>query len=314
MVLSDAELQPEPYLGDPDADRAAQRTARRAQVRRERQREAVADEPSGPAMLVLSADEASCAELCALLRAFGFSVQVMAQAPGLAAPWPFVAVFIAMPITAADGGNVFNLCNQVRESSRLPGETKPLLVLATQQLSATDRVRAGLAGCQEILLGAATRGGVAQLLDARGIAAAIRTHGASDAREPHLARGCTHTRSSAPSRVRRAATSSDGARRESPTTAATCRSSTIVSATRRHGHHTTPAHAPHRRSSARRQQDHAAEPVVTLPTGRRSSPPSPHHVFAWRRRRRRRGRSSCRACASLTSALQRVRPSFVVHR
>ena len=170
LVLSDTELQPEPYLGDPDADRAAQRDARRAQVRRDRQRDTTSDAPPAPEMLVLSADEAACGELCALLRAFGFGVQVMPQAPTLPAPWPFVAVFVTAPIHTAEGGDAFDLCNQVRESSRLPGDAKPLLVLATMQLSATDRVRAGLAGCHEILLGASTRGSVAQLLDARAIA------------------------------------------------------------------------------------------------------------------------------------------------
>ena len=58
----------------------------------------------------------------------------------------------------------------MRERSRLPGETKPVLVLMALQLSATDRVRAGLAGIQEIVLGAPTRGSVAKVLDARGIA------------------------------------------------------------------------------------------------------------------------------------------------
>jgi hypothetical protein len=170
LVLSDTELQPEPYLGDPDADRAAQRAARRAQVRRDRHREAADDAPKAPEMLVLSADESSCSELCTQLRAFGFGVQVTAQAPALPAPWPFVAVFVTMPIHTAEGGDTFDLCNQVRENSRLPGQKKPLLVLATQQLSSTDRVRAGLAGCHEILLGPVNRGSVAQLLDARAIA------------------------------------------------------------------------------------------------------------------------------------------------
>ena len=112
----------------------------------------------------------SCGELCAPLRAFGFGVQRSPEPPALPAPWPFVAVFVTAPIHTADGGDAFDLCNQVRESSRLPGGTKPLLVLVTQQLSATDRVRAGLAGCHEILLGAPTRGSVAQLLDGRAIA------------------------------------------------------------------------------------------------------------------------------------------------
>jgi hypothetical protein len=68
-----------------------------------------------------------------------------------------------------DGGDAIDLCNHVRERSRLPGVLKPVLVLVAEQLSATDRVRAGLAGCNEILLGAITRGGVAKALDTRGI-------------------------------------------------------------------------------------------------------------------------------------------------
>jgi len=170
LVASDIEARPAPYLGDPDADRAAQRAARRAQVRRERQRDAPPVEEAPPDVLVLGADPAACDPLCAQLRAFGFAVQCLSAAPPLPAPWPFVAVFVAPPVQAADGGDAIDLCHQVRESSRLPGEKKPVLVLAAPQLSATDRVRAGLAGCNEILLGAPTRGAVAQLLDARGIA------------------------------------------------------------------------------------------------------------------------------------------------
>ena len=68
LVLSDAHLRPEPYLGDPDADRAEQRDARRAQVR-----EIVSVTPlpmdRAPEMLVLSATS-PCD--CVLLRAFGF--------------------------------------------------------------------------------------------------------------------------------------------------------------------------------------------------------------------------------------------------
>jgi hypothetical protein len=167
LVRSDPEARAEPYLGDPDADRTAQRAARRAEVRRERARDAAAaDVPSAPEMLVLSADEAACSELCELLRAFGFGVQVMPAAPALPAPWPFVAVFV--DATTATG-DAIELCNQARESGRLPGEVKPVLLLVAQQLSATDRVRAGLAGCNEILLGAVTRGSVARVLEARGI-------------------------------------------------------------------------------------------------------------------------------------------------
>ena len=108
--------------------------------------------------------------LCDQLRAFGFDVQVRQDPPDLPAPWPFVAVFVDQALRPAEGGDAMDLCNDVRERSRLPGVLKPVLVLVADQLSATNRVRAGLAGCNEILLGAITRGGVAKVLDTRGIA------------------------------------------------------------------------------------------------------------------------------------------------
>jgi hypothetical protein len=251
LVLSDTELQPEPYLGDPDADRAAQRTARRAQVRKDRLRETTPDAglvaaagspeaiaasrpvpqapavsalpaldaiptesavpvarattqassappvsatppasakptasptspaaagsrqavtaPTTPAILVLRVTGADPDPLCDQLKAFGFDVQVRQDLPHLPAPWPFVAVFIDQALRPVDGGDAIDLCNEVRERSRLPGVLKPVLVLVADQLSATNRVRAGLAGCNEILLGGITRGTVAQVLDTRGI-------------------------------------------------------------------------------------------------------------------------------------------------
>jgi hypothetical protein len=170
LVMSDPHARTEPYLGDPEADRAAERTARRAQVRRERTRAAEPAGPAAPEVLVLATDDNACALLCDLLRGFGFGVQRLAALPELPAPWPFVAVFVARTMSGTDGADAIEVCNQVREGSRLPGTLKPVLVLVAEQLSATDRVRAGLAGCNEVLTGAPTRGSVAQLLDARGIA------------------------------------------------------------------------------------------------------------------------------------------------
>lgn len=175
LVRSDPEAMPAPWLGDPDADRATQRAARRAEVRRERVRAALPDATVGapahaPEVLVLAADADACGELCALLQGFGFGVQVMAGAPAMPVPWPFAAVFVSAALRDNDGGDAIDLCNRVRESSRLPGETTPVLLLLAPQLSATDRVRAGLAGVHEVLLGAPTRGSVAKALDARGVA------------------------------------------------------------------------------------------------------------------------------------------------
>jgi hypothetical protein len=266
LVRSDPEARLEPWLGDPDAERAAQRTARRAQVRKDRLRDAMpeADFPptesqavglhppphadpvptlrampsavnatplvsevptlrdalpsasdvpplstvpaaratpqpgatphvgaapaasptppqavsepapdkgaAAPAILVLRAIGDDPDPLCEQLKAFGFHLEVRRDPPDLPAPWPFVAVFIDHALRIDDGGDAIDLCNEVRERSRLPGVLKPVLVLVADQLSATNRVRAGLAGCNEIVLGAITRGSVAKVLDTRGIA------------------------------------------------------------------------------------------------------------------------------------------------
>ncbi|MCG3190575.1 MAG: hypothetical protein LKCHEGNO_03322 [Burkholderiaceae bacterium] len=130
-------------------------------------------EPAKPAVssiLVLREAGNEPDPLCEQLRAFGFDVQVRREPPDLPAPWPFVAVFVDQALHPADGGDAMDLCNDVRERSRLPGVLKPVLVLVASELSATNRVRAGLAGCNEILLGAITRGAVAKVLDTRGIA------------------------------------------------------------------------------------------------------------------------------------------------
>ena len=126
--------------------------------------------PAAPAILLLRADGTDPDPLSDQLRAFGFDVQARSQPPDLPAPWPFVAVFVDLALHPADGGDAIDLCNEVRERSRLPGVLKPVLVLVADQLTPTNRVRAGLAGCNEILLGEISRGGVARVLDTRGIA------------------------------------------------------------------------------------------------------------------------------------------------
>lgn len=266
FIVSDPEARRAPWLGDPEAERAAQRAARRAQVRKDRLRDVgqettagdldaapaaapspsprpapsaiplptLTDElppipaappterndspvqtppdmtpqaapsmppgvqpaaaatagaapaaeaaptptaappavakPAAPAILVLRPAGNEPDPLYEQLRAFGFDVQVQSQPPDLPAPWPFVAVFVDQALHPVDGGDAMDLCNDVRERSRLPGVLKPVLVLVADQLTPTNRVRAGLAGCNEILLGAITRGAVAKVLDTRGIA------------------------------------------------------------------------------------------------------------------------------------------------
>ena len=172
LVRADAEERPAPWLGDPEAERADQKSSRRAQVRRERQRDTEPGSlvPEQPAVLVFCAVDETSSPLCALLRVFGFRVSTVKDLPALAAPWPFEAVFFDLTVGALPGGDPIELCNRVRESSRLPGVRKPALMLVAAQLSPTDRVRAGLAGCNELIVGEVSRGSVAGALEARGIA------------------------------------------------------------------------------------------------------------------------------------------------
>lgn len=171
-VWSDLDERPRPWPGDPDAERAGQRAARRAEVRRERLRDAASTGEAAPVpeVLVLSAADAAGSALCVQLNAFGFGVRVLREPPTLPAPWPFAAVFVDRALGMADGGDAIDLCNQVRECARLPGERKPVIVLVADQLSQTDRVRAGLAGCNEVIVGEVTRGSVARAFEAHGIA------------------------------------------------------------------------------------------------------------------------------------------------
>jgi CheY-like chemotaxis protein len=172
LVQSDAEARREPWLGDPQAERDEQRAARRAQVRRDRARDAqdAAPAPTTPEVLVLGADARTDTPLCELLHAFGFAVRAATNLPESAAPWPFVVVFVDVTRGTAGGGDAIELCNEVRERSRLPGALKPAIMLVADRLGSIERVRAGLAGCNEILLGPLTRGHVARALEARAIA------------------------------------------------------------------------------------------------------------------------------------------------
>jgi CheY-like chemotaxis protein len=172
LVRSDAEARPVPWLGDPEAERVEQKASRRAQVRRERQQNTEPSEPTpeAPTILVLCANDGASSPLCALLSGFGFGVSTARDLPTLAAPWPFVVVFVDMTDGVPSGIDPIDLCNRVRERSRLPGERKPVLMLVAAQLSATDRVRAGLAGCNEVIVGDVSRGSVARAFEARGIA------------------------------------------------------------------------------------------------------------------------------------------------
>jgi hypothetical protein len=156
---------------------AAEREAEaKAAALREAEAKAAADgaakaasAPPMPEVLVLGGTGATIQAVCNQLEGFGFLVRQLREPPPLPAPWPFAAVFVDRALAFDGGGDAIDLCNHVRETSRLPGERKPVLMLVAEQLSATDKVRAGLAGCNELIVGEITRGAVAGALDRRGI-------------------------------------------------------------------------------------------------------------------------------------------------
>jgi CheY-like chemotaxis protein len=181
LVRSDPEPRPAVDLEQPEppapsgpakAGPAASKAQRRAAVRRARQRNrgAAAGEITPADVLVCDADEAGRETMCALLRSFGFTVHVANQAQDalpLIASRRFVAAFVDVALDASDGAGT-QLCQTWREVDQRRG-TQTLLVLATARLKPMERVRAEMAGCDEILTKPVTRGNLAGALDRHGV-------------------------------------------------------------------------------------------------------------------------------------------------
>lgn len=159
------------------AVRAKRKAERRAAVRRSRKRgTSDAGDPAVSEVLVFDAHDGERDRLCTLLRSFGFGVHAVdsaAKAAALATSRSFVAAFVDIALDAADGGAGIKLCKQVRAAGPQRAGVETLLVLVSAALQPMDRVRAELAGCEETILKPVTRGSVAGVLDARGIALPI---------------------------------------------------------------------------------------------------------------------------------------------
>lgn len=146
----------------------AKRAARRASVRRSRLRQLARAQPEAAEILVVDRHDIDRGVLCGLLQAFGFVTHSLgdpALAVHLLAAHPFAAVFTDIPLDASDGGDGIELARAVKAAPR-----PMLLVLVTHPLSTIDRVRAGLAGFDDVLTKPCTRGDVARVLDVHGIA------------------------------------------------------------------------------------------------------------------------------------------------
>ena len=186
VLISDHEMRPHlvrPMAATPDAAapalpgaaRSNDKAERRAAVRRSRKRvtPAVDDPPVVPEVLVFDAHDGDRDRLCNLLRGFGFGVHAVDRADKaavLAVSRDFVAAFVDIALDAGDGGAGIDLCKRVRAVGPRPDGSQTLLVLVKAKLKPMDRVRAELVGCDETVAKPVTRGSVAGLLDARGIA------------------------------------------------------------------------------------------------------------------------------------------------
>ena len=186
LVLSDHEPRPRPSFApaltpvawqsiQPNTVRAKRKAERRAAVRKSRLRSKPAADgvSTSSEVLVFDTHDGDRDRLCSLLRDFGFWVRAVGhadEAAALAASHTFVAAFVDVALDAADGGAGLDLCQKVRAAGGCRRGTETLLILTTTRLTPMDRVRAELAGCEEIILKPVTRGRVAGVLDSRGIA------------------------------------------------------------------------------------------------------------------------------------------------
>lgn len=146
------------------------RAARRAEVRRARLQGLERGGDQVPEVLVVDADDGTRAQLVTLLLAFGFgvhSVAVPAKAHALLDGTGFTAVFADVPLDGRDDGAGIAFCKH----AKLPVDGQaPLLIYMAQAPTAIDRVRAQLAGCDDMIPKPPTRGHVAGVLDMHGIA------------------------------------------------------------------------------------------------------------------------------------------------
>lgn len=165
--------------GAPEADSAwlaADRAAKRAAVRRARLRSvrgAAASVAVKPEVLVFEPDLMVSEMLCSQLRILGFAVTqavTPSEAAALATNRPYAAVFANVAFDGdRDGGLGIAMCRTVKQVGQRHG-AGTLFVLVADALSAVDRVRAELAGCDEALLKPVRRTDLARVFDTRGIA------------------------------------------------------------------------------------------------------------------------------------------------
>lgn len=150
-----------------------QRAERRASVRRARLRALAATAGYGdrvPEVLVVDEDDGHRAQLVTLLLAFGFGVHSAAspeKALTLLESTPFVAVFADVELDGDRGGAGIEMCRRAKE---LADDAPTLLVFVAKSADPIGRIRAQLAGCDDMIVKPVVRGNVAGVLDMHGVA------------------------------------------------------------------------------------------------------------------------------------------------
>lgn len=153
----------------------AAKAAARAAARRARQAQYGAD-PHPQELLrdvmVLDADDAAGAVLCALLDKFGFTahrVLSISKAREQLAIRPYAAFFLDIALDGADRGEGLALLQRIQELPVPEGHAAAAVLMVTAQLKAADRVRAALAGIKVPLAKPVSRGDVARALEGCGV-------------------------------------------------------------------------------------------------------------------------------------------------
>lgn len=158
----------------PHTVQARRKAERRAAVRKSRLRSKTTADAASTAseVLVFDTHTVERERLRKLLRDFGFRVYAVGsadEAAALAASHSFVAAFVDIALELNDGRDGLDLCQRVRTAGASRGGVEALLIVTATRLKPTDRVRAELAGCDELILKPVTRGSVAGVLDSRGV-------------------------------------------------------------------------------------------------------------------------------------------------
>lgn len=150
-----------------------QRAEKRASVRRARLR-ALADTAGYgdrvPEVLVVDEDDGHRAQLVTLLLAFGFGVHSAAtpeKALTLLEATAFVAVFADVELDGERGSAGIEMCRRAKE---LAGDAPTMLVYVAKSPDPIGRIRAQLAGCDDMIVKPVVRGNVAGVLDMHGVA------------------------------------------------------------------------------------------------------------------------------------------------